>query len=119
MKAHTASLINAITLIGLGAWGYFGSETPSMTALIPVIVGVILAACNPGVKKENKVIAHVAVLLTFIMLLGLGMPLKGAIGRGDTPATIRVVIMMATTIFAMVFFIRSFIEARKKRESAQ
>ena len=44
MKAHVASLINAILLVGLGAWGYFGSETPSPTALIPVAVGAILLA---------------------------------------------------------------------------
>ena len=118
MKAHTASLINAITLIALGAWGYFGSETPSATALIPPIVGVILLLCNPGVKSENKVIAHVAVLLTLVILIGLVMPLKGAIGRDDTPALIRVIVMMATTVFAMVYFVRSFIEARKNRENA-
>ncbi|MEM6263323.1 MAG: hypothetical protein AAGI38_12500 [Bacteroidota bacterium] len=118
MKAHIASLINAISLIVLAGWGYFSSEDPSMTALIPVVIGGALLACNPGVKKENKVVAHVAVVLTLVILLGLIKPLTGAIGRGDTLAIARVAIMIGTTIFAMVFFIRSFIEARKKREAA-
>lgn len=117
MNAHIASLINAITLVVLGLWGYFGSETPSMTSLIPPVVGVILVAVNPGVKKENKVLAHVAVLLTFLIVLGLVMPLKGAFGRDDMMAVARVAIMLATSIFAMVFFIKSFRDARKKREA--
>lgn len=115
MNAGTASLINALLLIGLGGYGYLSSDTPSMTALIPVIFGVGLLACNPGVRKENKVIAHIAVLLTLVVLLGLGMALKGAIGRENSGAIIRVSIMMASTVLAMVFFVRSFIAARKAR----
>lgn len=117
MKAHTASLINAITLVVLGGWGYLGSETPSPTALIPVIAGIILLVLNNGVKKENKVIAHIAVLVTLVILLGLFMPLRGALGRSDTTAIIRVVIMILTTIIAMVYFVKSFIDARKKRSA--
>ena len=69
MKAHTASLINAIALISMGTWGYLDSDGGAVTALIPVIIGVILLLVYNGVKKENKTIAHIAVLLTFIVLL--------------------------------------------------
>ncbi|MEO0573195.1 MAG: hypothetical protein AAF039_15915 [Bacteroidota bacterium] len=116
MKAHSASLLNAILLIGLSAWGYFSSDTPSVTALIPAIIGVILLACNKGVKNENKVIAHIAVVLTLIVLIGLVKPLTGALGRDDSAAVARVVIMMISTVVALVFFIKSFIDARKRRE---
>ena len=37
-------------------------EVSSPTALIPVGFGTVLILCTPGVKKQNKVIAHVAVL---------------------------------------------------------
>lgn len=117
MKAHIASLINAISLIALGGWGYLGSDDPSVTALIPVIAGVLLLAMYGGVKKENKAIAHIAVLVTLLMLFGLVMPLLGAIGRSDTLAIGRVVVMMITTIMAMVAFVQSFIAARKNREA--
>ena len=70
-----------------------------------------------GVKTENKVIAHIAVVLTLIMILGLAMPLKGAIGREDTMAIVRVAIMVITGILAMVAFIGSFKAARKAREA--
>jgi len=118
MKAHIASLLNAVILIGMSAWGYFSSESPSVTALIPAFVGVALLAMVPGVKKENKIIAHVAVLLTLLILVALVMPLNGAIKRGDDMAIMRVTVMMASTVLAMVFFVKSFIDARKRRQQA-
>ena len=118
LNAHKASLINAISLILIGGFGYLQSETPSPTALIPVVVGGLLIAMNKGVKDENKIIAHIAVLLTLIMLLGLAMPLMGSVKRGDTQGTIRVIVMIFTTIGALFYFVKSFIDARKSRESS-
>ena len=115
MKAHTASLINAIALIALSAWGYFTAASPSLTALIPAAFGVLLIACYPGVKAENKVIAHIAVLLTVLIVVALFMPLQAAIGRSDTAAVVRVAIMLLTSVVAVVFFVKSFIDARRSR----
>ena len=118
MKPYIASLINVIILISMGAWGYFESDTRAVTALIPVIIGVILLIINPGVKKENKVIAHIAVLLTLIILLGLVMPLFGSIQRQNSLAILRVLLMILSTAWALKSFIQSFIAARKARESS-
>ena len=73
MKANSASLLNAIGLIVLSLWGYLTSDPPSVTAIIPSIVGIILLLCFTGVKNENKVIAHIAVLLTLVILFALIM----------------------------------------------
>lgn len=116
MKAHQASLINAILLIGLSLWGYFSSETPSATALIPAFIGVALLVMNPGIKKQNKIIAHVAVILTLVILIGLIKPLTGAIGRADVAAEVRVAIMIISTVFALGAFVRSFMRNRKERK---
>lgn len=116
MKPHVASLWNAIILIAFSAWAYFTSETPSATALIPAGIGVLLLILNPGVKKEAKIPAHIAVLLTLVALIGLYKPLTGAIGRNSTIGIVRVSIMMLSTALALVTFIRSFIEVRKQRK---
>mgnify|MGYP006243524883 CR=1 FL=1 len=100
MEASKANLINSLSLIVFGLWGYIDSS--SMTALIPVMFGVVLLLCNSGIKKENKLIAHLAVLATIICLLGLFMPLKGAIDRGDNLGIIRVSIMTITCATAVV-----------------
>jgi len=73
---------------------------------------------NKGVKNQNKLIAHIAVLVTLIMLLGLFMPLLGSIKRNDFQATVRVAIMLSSTVLALFFFIKSFIDARKSKSNS-
>ena len=118
MKAHAASLVNAVILIGFGLWGYLGSETPSKTALIPVVFGAVLLSLYKGVEKENKIVAHIAVLLTLLILGGLVKPLTASFGRNDGMATMRVAVMMVSTIVALFFFIKSFIDVRRARAAA-
>jgi hypothetical protein len=113
MKPYIMNLINAITLITLGSWAYFSSDTPSVTALIPVIAGVILLLITPGFKKGNRVLAHLAVVLTFLIIIGLIKPLTGAIGRCDNLGIVRVSVMILTSLLAMILFLRSFINARR------
>ena len=115
MKAYHASFINGTTFFGLGLWGYLGSDAPSPTALIPVFVGIVILILNTGVKQENKIVAHIVVLLTFLMLIGLIKPLMGAISRSNALAIIRVSAMYVSALLAMVYFIKSFREARKNK----
>ena len=113
MKTYIVSLNNALILIALGLWAYFGSDSASLTALIPVAVGVVLVLLNPSLRKEKKPESHIVVALTFLVLLGLIKPLLGSLEREDTLSITRVLIMMLSTIIALMFFIRSFIIARK------
>ena len=117
MKPFHANFLNGLILTTLGLWGYFGSETRPITALKPVIIGAILLFLTQGIKNENKVIAHIAVVLTFLILIGLIKPLLGAVDRSNNAAIIRVGIMIFSTIVSMIFFIKSFINARKSREN--
>lgn len=113
MKPYFINFLNAIVLISLGSWAYFTSDHPSVTALIPVFAGIILVAITPGFKKGNRILAHIAVGLTFVILLGLIKPLTGAIGRSDDLGIIRVLVMIITSLIAMIFFVKSFIDARR------
>ena len=113
MKAHKASAINAYTLIVMGGWGYFTTNAP--TALIPVFIGVILLVLNNGIKFDNKVMAHIAVVLTLLILVALVRPFMGNLNEGDTMGMVRVGLMLLTTAIAFVSFIQSFIAARKAK----
>lgn len=113
MKPYLINFLNAIVLVSLGSWAYFTSDHPSVTALIPVFTGIILIALTPGFKNGNRILAHIAVILTFLILLGLIKPLTGAIGRSDALGIVRVAIMIVTSLIAMIFFVKSFIDARK------
>ena len=115
MPPFKANLVNGIVLIALGLWGYLSSDTPSTTALIPVAVGVLFLIFHPGMKKENKIIAHIVVLLTLLLLIALYKPLSGALERGDSMAQIRIGIMMIVQVFALIIYVKSFIDARKNK----
>jgi positive regulator of sigma E activity len=95
----------------MGGWGYFESGSP--TSLIPVVIGVLLVLLNKGIKTENKVVAHIAVLVT-LLGFALVMPLMRAMEDGRTEAILRILIMLSSTVYAMIFFVKSFIDARKK-----
>lgn len=115
MKPYPATLLNAITLILMSAWAYFSMENGSTTALIPMVFGLIFLLLAPGVKKENKLISHIAVALTILVILSLYMPFKGALDRGDNLAVFRVLLMIATGVIATMAYIKSFRQARAKK----
>jgi hypothetical protein len=112
MNSYKANFLNSLILILVGFWGYFETQAP--TAIIPVVFGWALLFCSPGLKKENKVIAHIAVLATFICLLGLFKPLISVIGDRENIGILRVSTMITSCLIAMIFFVKSFIANRKK-----
>jgi len=119
MTAFKANLLNALILLVVGTWGaldaYNSSGTEmSLTAFIPIIFGLIFLISSPWMAKENKSIAHLVVILTFLLLVSLVVrPLRTSEGV----ARIRVIIEALSCLVAMIFFIKSFIDARKKRLS--
>ena len=78
-------------------------------------MGLALLLCNGGLKKENKIIAHIAVLITLIAIIGNATkPLMSAIEEGRNLGIFRVSLMIFTSTLAMITFIKSFIRNRKK-----
>lgn len=108
-----ATLINGFCLITMGGWGYFASS--SITALIPIGFGVGFLAMAPGVKSYNKAIAHIVVFLALVTLGALVPPLLRVIGAGNGLGIFRLGMMLLTTIIALGFYIKSFIDARRSR----
>jgi len=111
MKPFIANFINGLVLLSMGIWAVAESDGSSNTVYITPLVGFALMLLTPGVKKDNKVIAHIAVLLTLLILLSLIFPIRNAEGT----AFYRILIQMITSAFAMVVFVMSFINARRSR----
>ena len=120
MKTTQANLINSLTLILMCLWAYLtydsvDGKSQNFTALIPFFLGIILLLCHKGLKNENKVIAHLAVFVTLIAIIGNATkPLMAAIEDGRNIGIFRVSLMLLTSIVAMITFVKSFIKARKK-----
>jgi hypothetical protein len=120
MTAQKMNLINALTLVIVGLWGFIDVNTPSLetgiswTALIPVFFGAVFLLCQKGIKNDSKIIAHIAVVLTLLILIALvGKRLPISIENGGI-GLFRVALMSLTSLLAFIIFIRSFIENRKK-----
>lgn len=115
MKPYLINAINAAILIVVGLLGYFGSDNSSVTALIPVFAGVILLFLVKPMKDGNRVVAHVVVILTLLTFIALFKPLSGAIERNSAGAVVRVSIMLISNLAALIIFIKSFVDARRKK----
>ena len=122
MKTYQANMLNVLTLIAMSLWAYFAYEptpdkmSPSVTTFIPLVFGAILLLCHNGIKKENKIITHVAVLVTLLSVIGLTKPFMSALDEERFMSVFRVGAMILTGVLAMTIFIQSFIRNRRKNK---
>ena len=107
MTASKANLINAVALIGLSLWAYFANGMSSETTLIPVAFGLLLLGHHIWLKGGSRVALAIVILLTLVIAVALWTPLSGAISKGEPLPVIRVGIMMATSVFALLVLARS------------
>ena len=118
MKAATANLLNAIVLIAAGLYGYFGiaasDGSHSLTALIPAAFGIIFLAMQKGVANHNKIISHVVVVLTLLLLVMCILRFVKVQDWVDKKYVFLACIV--SNAVALIAFIGSFIEARKNRK---
>lgn len=113
-----------LILIGIIGYGYGMSDgRASLTALIPAILGILLAGLGFAARaKENlrKHLMHGAVLIGLLGLLGtassfLKIP---ALFDGTAERPAAVAAQLATALVSLVFVIlcvKSFIDARRNR----
>lgn len=118
MKAAQANFLNAIILLVAGLYGYFMILTPekthAITALIPAAFGLLFLVLQKGVATENKIIAHVVVVLTLVLLIICIMRFLKIEDWGAKKYLFLACILSNTV--ALVAFIGSFIAARKNRK---
>ena len=116
MKPYSASLVNAGILIAAGTWDYLATTQLTFTSLVAFAGGFVILFLNGGLRRENRVIAHIVVVLTLLVTLALVPILVLSIRRSDGMAVLRECLIVLSGILALVYFIRSFIQARMNRE---
>ncbi|HEY3249474.1 MAG TPA: hypothetical protein VGK25_00005, partial [Ignavibacteria bacterium] len=109
---HVVMIANAIILIILGVGGYFASEVKSLTAFIGPAIGVILLFLAIPTKKENAVVAHIAVGITGIAAVVI-------LYRGLLSGNPWVLIMGVATVTAFMLYIANFFIRKKMRQEAE
>lgn len=120
------TFICSILLILTGAVGYFaweaiGAAKQSVTAAIPAFVGILMLVGALIAAKNHMAGMHISVLFALLGgLAGLGRivpaTIKGSLDWGAA-STILILIMTLICVFYTVLAVRSFIAARKARNS--
>jgi uncharacterized membrane protein (UPF0136 family) len=111
LNPKKAALLNSLVLIIVGFFSYY-YKSDSITALIPVFLGLAIFLCYIFYEKNNKIFAHICVALILFAFLGLFKPLMGAISKSDLYAISRIGIMQLMSFYSMICFISSFVKAR-------
>lgn len=118
-------MIFGAVLVVLGIVGYVGSGAESPTALIPAVVGVVLAALGAVGQSEDRraLTMHIAALVALIGFLGsvMGLFSLPELLRGDDLDRPWAVGVQSAMAFVLALYlgmsVRSFIVARKAREA--
>jgi hypothetical protein len=115
-----------LALVVLGIVGFIGSGAESLTALIPSVIGLVLAGLGFAGQQEGRgaLTMHIAVVVALIGFLGSAMGLADLpdliAGKDlERPWAVAVQSIMAAILLVyMVLAIKSFLGARKARASA-
>jgi hypothetical protein len=122
------TIVFGVVLIGVGAWGFFGTGSVHPTALIPAYFGLVMAwsgvLANTENPKRRMLWMHIAVTVGL-----LGFPGAGAMaiveytkahgGPLAHPVAVESQTAMAGICLVFVMLcVRSFIAARRGRKLA-
>jgi protein-S-isoprenylcysteine O-methyltransferase Ste14 len=122
-KPHVVNNIYSIILIACALLGfglrYLQVGDVQYTALTPAVIGLILLPMSKGIKNENKVIAHVAVVLVLVVMIMLGKMFISSL-IADVIVWRKAVlfgIMTGSSVWAMKQYVKGFIAKKKARNN--
>ena len=112
LNPKKATLFSIATLVFISLMSYMITSSP--TALIPFIFSILIGICYSLYDRNNKVFAHIILVLLLLVLVALFMPLNKRIDANDLWGIIRISTMQLACLYTIACFVKSFIEARKK-----
>lgn len=119
------SIVLGIIFTIMGLYGYFGISSESITALIPTFFGIPLLVLG-WVGLNEKYLKHAMHGAAVLTLLGFAGTVGGLIkffkmlggAEMERPAAVTVqAIMSILCLLFLVFAVKSFVDARKNKES--
>ena len=120
MQPHVVNRLYSFLLIALGFFGFIARYLEvgdyQFTAFIPSVFGVILLFMTKGIKNENRVIAHIAVVLTLILGLMITSMLIRSGFQGDRKSYIFLTVAVAS-FGALAVYVKGFIDKKKQKQA--
>ncbi|NWF49723.1 MAG: hypothetical protein HXY49_04200 [Ignavibacteriaceae bacterium] len=118
------TIVYGIIFILMGLYGYFGISSESITALIPTFFGIPLLILG-WIGLNEKYLKHAMHGAAVLNLLGFAGTLSGLIKffrmlggeQFERPSAITIQAIMAfLCLVFLILAVKSFIDAREKRE---
>lgn len=113
-----------IVLIVVGVIAYVATAFASWTALIPAILGAVILVCGLIGLKNQKLGIHIALVVAILGIFGTAMNVMqvGALIAGEAERPAAVITSIITFVMLIVYVVmgvRSFIAARRWKNSTQ
>ncbi len=108
MKSYLILIINGLVLMAIGTYGYL-MPGGSPTSLIATVSGFVMIVLSPMVKKENALVAHIAV--GFTGLISVLFYIVGFLRSNSL-----ILVMASVTLIALVLHIVDFLKRKRERE---
>jgi predicted neutral ceramidase superfamily lipid hydrolase len=124
-KPHIVNLVYSLILMAAGMTGfilrYLEVRDFQFTALIPFIFGILLLALTRGISRQNKIISHLAVVLTLIIaaMTAVMFIKNSAEGFKLTRKGIIFILIIFSSFTVLTLYIIRFIRIRKSLEKEQ
>lgn len=119
-KPYIVNIVYSILLIDLAVFGftmrYLEQGDVQYTALIPAVFGLILLPLTRGLKRENRVVGHIAASVLILVLFGM---ISMIFRDGGLSLERKNIIFQLIAIFTLYYIyidIRYFVRRRKGLE---
>lgn len=119
-KPHKVNLVFSIFLIAIALFGLFARYLDEgdwqITAMIPAVFGVVLLPMTGGIKRDSRIIGHIAATVVVILFISM---IAMFFREGGLMLTRKNVIFQLITLFSIYYIIiniRYFIRRRKGLE---
>src|SRR5262249_23313663 len=115
------SILFGALLIAVGLLGYFGTDTTSLTALIPAGIGSVLVVLGVVALRDNlrKHAMHLAAMVGLLGAVGaLIRPVRTLAAGGEITNPAALASQLITAALCAAFLglcVNSFIQARRRR----
>jgi len=113
MTAHTASAINAYTVLVLGMIGIKMSFDKEVMDFVPVMLSVFLLILNNSIKYFNRTPAYVVFGITLLLIYFLSTELIDGWYSDDTYYKVRLSAMLITCFPPLYFLMLLYREKAK------
>lgn len=119
-KPHKVNLVFSIFLIAIALFGLFARYLDEgdwqITAMIPAVFGVVLLPMTGGIKRDSRLIGHIAATVVVVLFISM---IAMFFREGGLMLTRKNVIFQLITLFSIYYIIiniRYFIRRRKGLE---